>query len=72
MHYWKRQFKNDDPDAPLRAIRQSGKLDNHYGKKRRVYLKLRQQPAFKAVNQEESTAISMAEMGLKGVGYNKQ
>ena len=71
VHYWKRQFKNDDPDARLRAaIRAIWEADHHYGV-RRVYLKLRQQPAFKAVNHKKVQRL-MHEMGLKGVGYHKQ
>ena len=71
VYYWKRKFKNDDPDAPLRAaIRAIWEADHHYGV-RRVYLKLRQQPAFKAVNHKKVQRL-MHEMGLKGVGYHKQ
>ncbi|MCT8389904.1 transposase [Leuconostoc holzapfelii] len=35
-----------------------------------MYLKLRQQPAFKAVNHKKVQRL-MHEMGLKGVGYHK-
>ena len=71
MHYWKRKFKKEDPDEPLRvAIRTIWEADNHYGV-RRVYLELRKQPEFAKVNHKKVQRF-MHEMGLKGVGYNKQ
>lgn len=71
MHYWKRKFKKDDPDEPLRvAIRTIWEADNHYGV-RRVYLELRKQPEFAELNHKKVQRL-MHEMGLKGVGYNKQ
>ena len=71
MHYWKRKFKKEDPDEPLRvAIRTIREADNHYGV-RRVYLELRKQPEFAKVNHKKIQRL-MHEMGLKGVGYNKQ
>ena len=71
MHYWKRKFKKEDPDEPLRvAIRTIWEADNHYGV-RRVYLELRKQPEFAKVNHKKVQRL-MHEMGLKGIGYNKQ
>lgn len=71
MHYWKRKFQKDDSDEPLRvAIRTIWEADNHYGV-RRVYLELRKQPEFAEVNHKKVQRL-MHEMGLKGVGYNKQ
>ncbi|WP_172437016.1 IS3 family transposase, partial [Weissella cibaria] len=71
VHYWKRKFKKEDPDEPLRvAIRTIWEADNHYGV-RRVYLELRKQPEFAKVNHKKIQRL-MHEMGLKGVGYNKQ
>ncbi|NKN80478.1 IS3 family transposase, partial [Weissella cibaria] len=71
VHYWKRKFKKEDPDEPLRvAIRTIWEADNHYGV-RRVYLELRKQPEFVKVNHKKVQRF-MHEMGLKGVGYNKQ
>ncbi|MFL2053091.1 IS3 family transposase [Leuconostoc mesenteroides] len=71
VHYWKRKFKKDDPDEPLRvAIRTIWEADNHYGV-RRVYLELRKQPEFAELNHKKVQRL-MHEMGLKGVGYNKQ
>ncbi|MGL5746769.1 MAG: IS3 family transposase, partial [Weissella cibaria] len=71
VHYWKRKFKKEDPDKPLRvAIRTIWEADNHYGV-RRVYLELRKQPEFAKVNHKKVQRF-MHEMGLKGVGYNKQ
>ncbi|MFL1696501.1 IS3 family transposase, partial [Weissella kandleri] len=71
MHYWKRKFKKGEPDEPLHvAIRAIWEADNHYGV-RRVYLELRKQPEFAEVNHKKVQRL-MHEMGLKGVGYNKQ
>nr|WP_245150474.1 IS3 family transposase [Weissella cibaria] len=71
VHYWKRKFKKEDPDEPLRvAIRMIWEADNHYGV-RRIYLELRKQPEFAKVNHKKVQRL-MHEMGLKGVGYNKQ
>ena len=71
LHYWKRQVQRTDKDESLRvAIKAIWENDHHYGV-RRIYLTLRKQPEFATVNHKKIQRL-MHEMGLKGVGYNKQ
>lgn len=51
-------------------MRKIWESDNHYGV-RRVYLVLRKQPKFAGVNHKKVQRL-MREMGLQGIGYNKQ
>ena len=71
LHYWKRKVNEPDKEESIRtAIKKIWNNDCHYGV-RRVYLMLRKQVEFSCVNHKKVQRI-MHEMGLKGLGYQKQ
>ena len=71
FHYWKRKFNKPDKEKSIRmAIKKIWNTDCHYGV-RRVYLMLRKQAEFSCINHKKVQRI-MHEMGLKGLGYQKQ